>query len=88
MSREIRVVVLAAASEIAKKFIWSLAKGEVFGPNCLIYINLLDDRAMMDDLSEVSDELAESDLPLLRGVLITYKAKTAFKDVDAVFWPH
>ena len=84
---QVRLVVVGAASELARRLMWLLAEGDVFGLDHQIYIHLLDDQQKMAVLREISNELSASDLPLLRGVLITSSQSEAFDDNDVTFLP-
>lgn len=81
----VKVVVTGAAGQIAYSLIYQIASGAVFGPNQPVYLHLLDIAPMMGVLEGVVMELADCALPLLAGVLPTFKPEEAFKDVVAAF---
>ncbi|KAJ8721334.1 hypothetical protein PYW07_002109 [Mythimna separata] len=85
MAEPVKVVVTGAAGQIAYSLIYQIASGAVFGPNQPVYLHLLDIAPMMGVLEGVVMELADCALPLLTGVLPTFKPEEAFKDVVAAF---
>jgi len=86
MSAEpIRVVVTGAAGQIAYSLLYQIAKGDVFGPNQPIILNLLDIPPMMGILEGVVMEIADCALPLVKEVIPTADPAVAFKDVEAAF---
>lgn len=82
MSEPLRVLVTGAAGQIAYSLLYSVAKGDVFGPTQTISLVLLDIEAMMGVLKGVVMELSDCALPLLAEVIPTSDVDTAFKDVD------
>merc|ERR1712226_96794 len=82
MAEPLRVLVTGAAGQIAYSLLYSVAKGDVFGPNQPISLVLLDIEAMMGVLTGVVMELTDCALPLLSEVVPTSDINTAFKDID------
>lgn len=78
----LRVLVTGAAGQIAYSLLYSVAKGDVFGPNQPISLVLLDIEAMMGVLEGVVMELTDCALPLLTEVIKTPDVEVAFTDVD------
>jgi len=78
----LRVLVTGAAGQIAYSLLYSVAKGDVFGPNQPISLVLLDIEAMMGVLEGVVMELTDCALPLLSEVIKTSDVEVAFTDVD------
>lgn len=78
----IRVCVTGAAGQIAYSLFFPLARGDVFGPNQPIILQLLDIPMMMDVMKGVLMELEDSAFPLLADVVISDNAEVAFKDAD------
>lgn len=78
----LRVLVTGAAGQIAYSLLYSVAKGDVFGPNQPISLVLLDIEAMMGVLEGVVMELTDCALPLLVEVIKTSDVELAFTDVD------
>lgn len=85
MAEPVKVVITGAAGQIAYSLLYQIASGAVFGPNQPVYLHLLDIAPMMGVLEGVVMELADCALPLLAGVLPTFKPEEAFKDVVAAF---
>jgi len=85
MLEPIRVVITGAAGQIAYSLLYQLAKGDVFGADQPLYLNLLDIPVMMGVLDGVVMEILDCALPLIRGVLPTADPEAAFKDIDAAF---
>lgn len=85
MAEPIRVVVTGAAGQIAYSLLYQIAKGDVFGHDQPLVLNLLDIPPMMGVLDGVVMELADCALPLLKEVVPTADPNEAFKDVSAAF---
>ncbi|XP_054714568.1 malate dehydrogenase, cytoplasmic-like [Uloborus diversus] len=81
----IRVLVTGAAGQIAYSLLYSVAKGDVFGPNQPLSLHLLDIAPMMGVLEGVVMELNDCAFPLLREIIPTADEKVAFSDIDAAF---
>ncbi|XP_002731568.1 malate dehydrogenase, cytoplasmic-like [Saccoglossus kowalevskii] len=83
MSEPIRVAVTGAAGQIAYSLLYSIARGEVFGPTQPVVMTLLDIAPMMGVLNGVVMELMDCALPLLSNVIPTDDPEVAFANVDA-----
>jgi len=81
-SSPLRVLVTGAAGQIAYSLLYSIGKGDVFGPNQKITLVLLDIPPMMGVLGGVEMELQDCSLPLVKEVVATADAKEAFTGVD------
>lgn len=81
-SEPLRVLITGAAGQIAYSLLYSIAKGDVFGPDQNITLLLLDIDAMMTVLDGVVMELIDSALPLLKEIIPTSNPEVAFKDID------
>lgn len=82
MSEPLRVLITGAAGQIAYSLIYSVAKGDVFGPNQAISLKMLDIEAMMGVMKGVVMEMTDCALPHLKEVIPTADIETAFKDID------
>lgn len=82
MSDTLRVLITGAAGQIAYSLIYSVAKGDVFGPSQPVSLVLLDIEAMMGVLKGVVMEMTDCALPQLKDVVATADLATAFKDID------
>lgn len=85
MSEPVKVCVTGAAGQIAYSLLYSVAKGDVFGPNTPVILTLLDIAPMEQVLGGVVMELMDCAMPLLKQVIPTCDEKTAFEGVDAAF---
>ncbi|XP_022085982.1 malate dehydrogenase, cytoplasmic-like [Acanthaster planci] len=83
MAQPLRVCVTGAAGQIAYSLLYSIAKGDVFGPDQSLELLLLDIPPMMGIVEGVVMELSDCSLPLLKNVVATDDYSVAFKDVDA-----
>jgi malate dehydrogenase len=82
MSSPLRVLITGAAGQISYSLLYSIAKGDVFGPSQPVSLVLLDIEAMMGVLTGVVMEMTDCALPLLREVVPTADISLAFKDID------
>lgn len=78
----IRVCVTGAAGQIAYSLLFSIAKGDVFGHDQTVALQLLDIAPAMGVLGGVKMELEDCALPLLSEVICTSDPKVSFKDAD------
>lgn len=82
MSDPLKVCVTGAAGQIAYSLLYSVAKGDVFGPNQRISLVLLDIESMMGVLQGIVMELIDCALPLLTDIVPTCNTTDAFKGAD------
>ncbi|XP_072170547.1 malate dehydrogenase, cytoplasmic-like [Diadema setosum] len=82
MAEPLSVLVTGAAGQIAYSLLYSIAKGDVFGPNQLLNLVLLDIPQMMTVLEGVVMELQDCSLPLVKNIVATADAKEAFTNID------
>ena len=68
----LRVCVTGAAGQIAYSLLYSVARGDVFGPEQTINLILLDITPMMGVLEGVVMELQDCALPLLKGMFFLW----------------
>jgi len=82
MADSLRVLVTGAAGQIAYSLLYSIGKGDVFGPSQPLTLVLLDIPPMMAVLEGVVMELQDCSLPLVKNVVATADPKEAFLDTD------
>lgn len=78
----IKVCVTGAAGQIAYSLLYSIAKGDVFGVNQPVVLNLLDIPFCISIVEGVVMELQDCALPLLKKIIATDNPDEAFKDID------
>jgi len=78
----IRVCVTGAAGQIAYSLLYSIGKGDVFGPQQPVTLYLLDIPSMMPVVEGVVMELQDCSLPLLHDVVGTSETRVAFQEID------
>jgi malate dehydrogenase len=80
----IRVAVTGAAGQIGYALVFSIASGQMFGPDRPVALNLIEVPAEkpMQALKGVAMELEDCAFPLLRDVVLTSDVKVGFKDVN------
>lgn len=79
------VLITGSAGQIAYSLIPIVARGDVFGRDQPIILNLLDIPPMKTVLDGVVMEIEDCSFPLLRGIGAFVEEAPAFKDVDAAF---
>jgi len=79
------VAVTGAAGQICYSLLFRLARGDVFGPEQPIVLQLLDLPQAQAAVRGVVMELEDCAFPLLSGVAVTDDPMTAFRDVEAAF---
>ncbi|XP_070576473.1 malate dehydrogenase, cytoplasmic-like [Ptychodera flava] len=82
MAEPLRVCVTGAAGQIAYSLLYSLGRGEVFGPNQPVTLFLLDIQPMLGVLDGVVMEMMDCALPLVNEIVPTADPQVAFKDID------
>lgn len=80
-----RVAVTGAAGQICYSLLFRLAKGDLFGPDQPIILQLLDLPQALAAVRGVVMELEDCAFSLLQGVVVTDDPATAFRDVEAAF---
>jgi len=83
MSKTVRVAVTGAAGQVAYSMLARLASGEVFGPDTLVRLQLLEITPALGALEGVAMELEDCGYPTLAGVDVTDDANKAF---DGANW--
>ncbi len=81
----LKVAVTGAAGQIGYALIFRLASGEMFGPNTLLELNLLELEVALPALKGVVMELEDCAFPLLKSLTATADPTAAFKDIDWAF---
>jgi malate dehydrogenase len=82
MKKPVRVAVTGAAGQIAYNLIFSIANGDMLGPDQPLALQLLEIPPVMDALKGLAMEIEDGAFPLLTDIVLTSDAKTAFKDVN------
>lgn len=80
--KSIRVAVTGAAGAIAYNLLFRLASGEVFGPDCMIDLMLLEREEALKQLEGVRMELDDCAYPLLRSISIGNDPRKMFEGVN------
>lgn len=82
MTEPLRICITGAAGQIAYSLLYSICKGDVFGPSQPLTLLLLDIQPMMSVLGGVVMELQDCAFPLLQGMISTADPKEAFENID------
>ncbi|WP_102226466.1 malate dehydrogenase [Acidimangrovimonas sediminis] len=80
-----RIAVTGAAGQICYSLLFRIAKGDVYGPDQPVILQLLDITPAMAALKGVIMELEDCAFPLLEDIVATDDPAVAFKDADCVF---
>ena len=81
-----RVAVTGAAGQICYSLLFRLARGDMYGNDQPIILQLLDLPQAQAAVHGVVMELEDCAFPLLAGVEVTDDPKTAFRDIDAALF--
>jgi malate dehydrogenase len=79
------IAVSGAAGQICYALLFRIARGDVFGPDQPVRLQLLDVPQAMGTVDGVVLELEDCAFPLLQGLAVTDNPTAAFQDADAVF---
>ncbi len=82
MSNPTHVTITGAAGAIGYAMLFRIASGQMFGPNKDVILQLLELPFAVKALEGVAMELEDSAFPLLKDIIITDDAATAFKDTN------
>ena len=82
MNRPVRIAITGAAGQIGYQLCFRIAAGDMLGPDQPVILQLLEITPALGTLQGVVMELNDAAFPLLRGVVATDNAKTAFRDAD------
>jgi malate dehydrogenase len=77
------MAITGAAGQICYSLLFRVARGEVFGPDQPVILQLLDLPQVLPSVRGVVMELEDCAFPLLAGVVVTDDPVTAFRDIDA-----
>ena len=80
-----RIAVTGAAGQICYSLLFRIARGDVYGPDQPVVLQLLDLPQAQAAVRGVVMELEDCAFPLLQGIAITDDPATAFRDIDAAF---
>ncbi len=78
-----RIAITGAAGQICYSLLFRVARGEVFGPDQPVILQLLDLPQALKAVGGVLMELEDCAFPLLAGTIVTDDPVTAFRDIDA-----
>src|SRR5215470_6821253 len=78
-----RIAITGAAGQICYSLLFRVARGEIFGPNQPVILQLLDLPQVLPAVRGVVMELEDCAFPQLAGVVVTDDPVTAFRDIDA-----
>jgi len=82
MNRPVRIAITGAAGQIGYQLCFRIAAGDMLGPDQPVILQLLEITPAMGALGGVVMELHDAALPLLRDIVATDDAETAFRDAD------
>jgi malate dehydrogenase len=82
MNRPVRIAITGAAGQIGYQLCFRIAAGDMLGPDQPVILQLLEITPALGTLQGVVMELNDAAFPLLRTVVATDNAKTAFRDAD------
>ena len=78
-----RIAITGAAGQICYSLLFRVARGEVFGPDQPVILQLLDLPQMLPNVRGVVMELEDCAFPQVADVVVTDDPATAFRDIDA-----
>lgn len=85
MKEPVKIAVTGAAGQIGYALLFRLAAGDMLGKDQPVILHLLEITPALEALQGVVMELNDCAFPLLRGIVATDDAATAFKDVDYAY---
>ncbi|HYF98300.1 MAG TPA: malate dehydrogenase [Coxiellaceae bacterium] len=80
--RRVKVAVTGAAGHIGYALLFRIASGQIFGPDVMVDLQLLEIKAALPALRGVVMELEDCAFPLLGNVVITDDVNVAMKEVN------
>jgi malate dehydrogenase len=78
----VKVALTGAAGQIGYALLFRIASGQMFGPDTIVDLQLLELEAALPALEGVAMELDDCAFPLLRSVVRTSDANRAFAEVN------
>jgi malate dehydrogenase len=78
-----RIAITGAAGQICYSLLFRVARGEVFGPDQPVILQLLDLPQVLPNVRGVLMELEDCAFPQLADVIVTDEPAVAFRDIDA-----
>jgi len=84
MTKPIRVAVTGAAGQIGYSLVFSIAAGDMLGPEQPVILQLVELPQAMQMLDGVAMELDDCAFPLLSGIEVADDPRAGFKDADVV----
>ena len=82
MNSPLRVAVTGAAGQIGYALLFRIASGQLLGPDQPVILQMLEITPALGALDGVGMELDDCAFPLLKGMVKTDDAETAFGDAD------
>ena len=82
IKQEVNVTLTGAAGQIGYALLFRIASGQMFGPQTLVHLRLLELDSAMGGLAGVKMELDDCAFSLLGSIIITSDTDTAFKGAD------
>lgn len=80
--KKVKVAVTGAAGQIGYALLFRIASGEVFGPDTVVQLQLLELEQALPALEGVKMELDDCAFPLLENIVTTSNPNVAFHDTD------
>lgn len=80
--RRVKIAVTGGAGQIGYALLFRIASGQIFGPDVMVDLQLLEIKAALPALQGVVMELEDCAFPLLGKVIITDDVNVAMKDVN------
>jgi len=82
MNRPIRIAITGAAGQIGYQLCFRIAAGDMLGPDQPVILQMLEITPALGALEGVVMELRDAAFPLLKDVVATDDAETAFQEAD------
>ncbi len=81
-TKHIKVAITGSAGQIGYALLFRIASGQMFGPDTLVDLQLLELEAALPSLNGVVMELQDCAFPLLRNVIATSDVNIAMKNIN------